>query len=190
MVSKLQPKSVDDKRRFVRVPASSELTCVRRDGVRMAGRCFDVGRGGLAIGVGAPLPVGAYLLVRRDGLRGRAIELKTRVVWCAFDEDLGAWRVGLRAYLDESEAYDMLGELVFLGLQEAGALFPVFREGGMETPGARNLRIHYSSCDKAPAPLSGSEAGAGSQGSRSGLLGVAVAVLLTLANGAAFGALG
>mgnify|MGYP000178210280 CR=1 FL=1 len=132
MASRPEAETTSDKRRFVRTPSASDLTCVRRDGVRMAGRCFDVGRGGMAVAVGAPMPVGTHLLVCREGLGGRAIELKTQVVWCAFDETIGTWRMGLRVYLAEPDTVDMIGELVFLALQEAGALFPAFRSGGAE----------------------------------------------------------
>ncbi len=134
MTSRPEAETTRDKRRFVRTPSGCELTCIRRDGVRIAGRCFDVGRGGMAVAVGAPMPVGAHLLVCRDGLDDQAIELKAQVVWCAFDETIGTWRIGLRVYLAEPDAVDMIGELVFLALQEAGALFPAFRARGAEKP--------------------------------------------------------
>lgn len=135
MASRPEAETTGEKRRFVRTPSACELTCIRRDGVRMAGRCFDVGRGGMAVAIGAPMAVGTHLLVCRDGLDGQAIELKTQVVWCAFDETIGTWRIGLRVYLAEPDAVDMVGELVFLALQEAGALFPAFRAGGAEASG-------------------------------------------------------
>jgi hypothetical protein len=107
-----------NRRRFARVPLETFFTGYTGAGDGLLLRSYDVGRGGLKVASVTPVEPGAF--IRLDF--GGGVEAPGRTAWSAPQPGRHGFRTGIRTLFDDVESVDLMGQLMFAGLVQSGAL--------------------------------------------------------------------
>jgi hypothetical protein len=110
--------NTDERRRFARVPLETFFTGTTGPGNSVLLRSYDVGRGGVKVATMTPLEPGSRIMLAF----GDGAEVLGRVEWTVRQPGAHGYRAGIRTFFDEAESVDLMGQLMFAGLVQSGAL--------------------------------------------------------------------
>ncbi len=120
MADETEITTMNDQRRFARVPFTGAVTYRYEPECDGTAMCADVSRGGMCLHLGRYLRPGKHVMLDAVALDGEPLELKAHVAWCRAIPGSHTFATGVRVYHDEPQSMSAMTAMVHEGLEQSG----------------------------------------------------------------------